>query len=325
MSKPPFRILSALILFLPVAALPQTGTDFPVKPVRWVAPFATGGFSDILARHLGPQLTEGWRQTVVVENRPGAGGTVAAESVLRAPADGYTIFAGTISSHAINVALRPDLPYHPIRDFAPVTMLAKQPSLLVAHPSLPVRDFKDLVAIARRNPGKLTYGTPGIGTSMHMSAELIKQLSGADITHVPYKSGGAVLTEVVGGHVPVAVIGFAVVAPQVKQGRLRAIGVTSATRSPALPEVPTLAEQGLRGLEVTSWHAIFVRTGTPAAVVGRLNRTFVQVLGRPDNRRHFEREGAELVSSTPQELAAFVDAEIARWTKVAHAGGIRAN
>lgn len=235
MSKPPFRVLSALILFLPVAALPHTGTDFPV------------------------------------------------------------------------------------------TMLAKQPSLLVVHPSLPVPDFKDLVAIARRNPGKVTYGTPGIGTSMHMSAELIKQLSGADITHVPYKSGGAVLTEVVGGHVPVAVIGFAVVAPQVKQGRLRAIGVTSATRSPALPEVATLAEQGLRGLEVTSWHAIFVRTGTPAAVVGRLNRTFVQVPGRPDNRRHFEREGAELVSSTPQELAAFVDAEIARWTKVARAGGIRAN
>jgi tripartite-type tricarboxylate transporter receptor subunit TctC len=325
MNKRPFLVLGALLSCLPAAALAQAEPAFPAKPVRWVAPFATGGFSDVLARYLGPQLTEIWKQTVVVENRPGAGGTVAAEFVLRAPADGYTIFAGTISSHAINAALRPDLPYHPLRDFAPVTMLAKQPSLLVVHPSLPARDFKELAAIARRNPGKVTYGTPGVGTSMHMTAELVKQLSGIDITHVPYKSGGGVLTEVMGGHVPAAVIGFAIVAPQVKQGRLRAIGVTSAQRSPALPDVPTLAEQGLKDLEVTSWHAMFVRSGTPPATVGRINRAFVDVLNRPANRRHFEQEGAELVSSTPQELTAFVEAEIVRWTKVARAGGIRAN
>lgn len=325
MSNKRFLTLGVLLLCLPGAALAQAEAAFPVKPVRWVVPFATGGFADLLARYLGPQLTESWKQTVIVENRPGAGGTIAAEFVLRAPADGYTILAGTISSHAINVALRPDLPYHPLRDFAPVTMLAKQPSLLVVHPSLPARNFKEFAAIARRNPGKVTYGTPGIGTSMHMTAELIKQLSGIDITHVPYKSGGAALAEVMGGHIPAAVIGFAIAAPQVKQGRLRAIGVTSAKRSPTLPDVPTLAEQGLKDLEVTSWHAMFVRSETLPAIIGRINRAFVEVLNRPENRRHFEQEGAELVSSTPRELAAFVEAEIARWTKVVRAGGIKAD
>lgn len=316
-------IAGALLLASTSAALAQA--DYPVKPVRWVAPFAPGGFSDVLARYLGPQLTEEWRQTVIVENRPGAGGTVAAEFVLRAPADGYLLFAGTISTHAINVALRQDLAYHPIKDFAPVTMLAKQPSLLVAHPSLPVRDFRELVVLAKRQPGKVTYGTPGIGTSMHMSAELIRQLSGADITHVPYKGGGQALTEVVGGHVSLAVIGFAIVAPHVKQGRLRALGVTSTKRSPVLPDVPALAEQGLKDFQVTSWHALFVRTGTPAPIAERLQRSFARVLNRPENRKHFAAEGAELVSSTPQELAAFVEAEIARWTKVARAAGIKPN
>jgi tripartite-type tricarboxylate transporter receptor subunit TctC len=307
------------------AGYAQAQSEFPAKPVRWVAPFAPAGFSDVLARYLGPQLTEEWRQQVIVENRPGAGGVVAADFVLRAPADGYMLLAGTISSHAINVALREDLTYHPLKDFAPVTMLAKQPSILVAHPSLPVQDFKQLVALAKRAPGKVSYGTPGIGTSMHMSAELMSQLSGAMLTHVPYKSGGHALTEVVGGHVPLAVIGFAVVAPQVKAGRLRALGVTSANRSPVLPNVPTLAEQGLKDFEVTSWHALFVKAGTPAPIVDRLQRSFTRVLNRAENRRHFESEGAELVSSTPQELAAFVEAEIARWTKVARAAGIKPN
>lgn len=300
-------------------------SDFPVKPVRWVAPFVAGGFSDILARVLGPQLTELWKQQVVVDNRPGAGGTVAAEFVLRQPADGYTLLAGTISSHAINLALRPSLSYHPLKDFAPVTMLATQPSLLVGHPSLPARDVKGLIALARRNPGQLTYGTPGIGTSMHMSGELFKQLAGVDIGHVPYKGGGAALTEVLGGHVPLAVIGLAVVTGQVKQGRLRAIGVTSARRSSALPDVPSLAEQGIKDLNVTSWHALYVRTGTPEAIVERLNRTFAQLLGRAENRRQFEQEGAELASSSPAELASYTAAEIERWTRVARISNIKAN
>lgn len=320
-----YLFAGALLIAATGSAYAQADAAFPSKPVRWVAPFATGGFSDILARYLGPQLTEGWKQMVIVENRPGAGGTVAAEFVLRAPADGYTIFAGTISTHAINVALRPDLPYHPIKDFAPVTMLAKQPSLLVAHPSFPVRDFKQFLAFAKRNPGKVAYGTPGIGTSMHMSAELIKQTSGVQLTHVPYKSGGGALTDVVGGHVPVAVIGFAVAAPQVVQGKLRALAVTGANRSAALPEVPTLVEQGMKDLEVTSWHALFVRAGTPAGIIERLNRSFVQLLDRPENRKFFEREGAELASSTPQALTAYVEAEIVRWTRVARAGNIKAN
>lgn len=316
---------ACVVVLLLATAVAHAQSEFPSKPVRWVAPFVAGGFSDILARLFGPQLTEIWKQQVIVDNRPGAGGTVAAEFVLRAPADGYTLIAGTISSHAINFALRPGLSYHPIRDFTPVTMLAKQPNLLVSHPSLPVRDFKQLFAITKRNPGQMTYGTPGVGTSMHMSGELLRQLSGADITHVPYKGGGAVLTEVVGGHVPLAIIGFAVAAPQVKQGRLRALGVTSARRSPALPDVPTLLEQGAKDLDVTSWHALYVRSGTPDAVIERLNRTFAQLLSRTENRKHFEQEGAELVHSTGQQLAAFTAAEIERWTRVARAAKIVAN
>ena len=319
------RKLYSIPILLTTIAVAQAQTDFPVKPVRWIAPFATGGFSDILARLLGPQLTEIWKQQVIVENRPGAGGTVAAELVLRAPADGYTLLAGTISSHAINVALRSNLSYHPLKDFTPVTLLAKQPNLLVAHPSLPVRDFRQLVALAKRNPGQITFGTPGVGTSMHMSGELLKQSSSADITHVPYKSGGAVLTEAVGGHVPLAIIGFAVVAPQVKQGRLRALGITSAQRSAALPDVPTLAEQGVKDLDVTSWHALYVRIGTPEAIVAQLNRVFTQVLARSDNRKYFEQEGAELVHSTPQQLTTFTAAEVQRWTRVARAANITAN
>jgi tripartite-type tricarboxylate transporter receptor subunit TctC len=306
-------------------ALAQGSPNYPSAPVRWVIPFATGGFSDLLARRLGPQLAEEWKQPVILENRPGAGATVAAEYVLRAPADGSMLLAGTISSHAINYAIRPKLPYHPLQDFAPVTLLAKQPSLLVAHPSLPARTFKELAAISKRRPGQLTYGTPGLGTSMHMTGELIKQMSGIDITHVPYKSGGGALAEIMGGHVPLAIIGFAIVFPQVKQGRLRALAVTSARRASVLPEVPTLMEQGLQEVEVTSWHALYVKTGTPAPIIERLNRSFGQALNRQDNRSYFEGEGSELAASTPQELAAFTEREMVRWTRVARAANITAN
>lgn len=305
-------------------ALAQGNPNYPSAPVRWVIPFATGGFSDLLARRLGPQLAEDWKQPVILENRPGAGATVAAEYVLRAPADGSMLLAGTISSHAINYAIRPKLPYHPLQDFAPVTLLAKQPSLLVTHPSLPARTFKELAAISKRRPGQLTYGTPGLGTSMHMTGELIKQMSGIDITHVPYKSGGGALTEIMGGHVPLAIIGFAIVFPQVKQGRLRALAVTSARRASVLPEVPTLIEQGLKEVEVTSWHALYVKAGTPAPIIDRLNRSFGQALNRQDNRSYFEGEGSELAASTPQELAAFTESEMARWTRVARAANITA-
>ena len=319
--------LLAGVLFLVAAgnALAQPHPEFPTKPVRWVVIFAPGGFGDILARFLGPQLTEDWRQTVIVENRPGAGGAVGAGVALRAPADGYTLLGGSLSSHAVNLVLREDLPYHPLKHFAPVTLLAKLPTLVVAHPSLPVRDLKQVAAIARRHPGKLSYGTPGVGTAMHMAGEQIKQLLGVAITHVPYKGGAAVLPEIVGGHLPLAVVGLPIAVPLVKDGRLHAIGVTSAKRSPVLPETPTLAEQGLRDFEATAWQALFVRAGTPTAIVERLNRSFVRVLNDPANRRHFAQDGSELVSSTPQELAAFVEAEIARWSRVVRAAGIKTN
>lgn len=314
-----------LVLVAASNALAQGHAEFPTKPVRWVVIFAPGGFGDILARFLGPQLTEEWRQNVIVENRPGASGAVGAGVALRAPADGYTLLGGSLSSHAVNLILREDLPYHPLKHFAPVTLLAKLPTLVVAHPSLPVRDLKQLAVISRRHPGKLSYGTPGVGTAMHMAGEQIKQLLGVAITHVPYKGGAAVLPEIVGGHVPVAVVGLPIAVPLVKDGRLRAIGVTSAKRSPVLPETPTLAEQGLRDFEATAWQALFVRAGTPMAIVERLNRSFVRLLNDPGNRRHFAQDGSELVSSTPQELAAFVEAEIARWSRVVSAAGIKTN
>ncbi|MBM3359591.1 MAG: tripartite tricarboxylate transporter substrate binding protein [Betaproteobacteria bacterium] len=298
--------------------------EFPTKPVRWIAPFAPGGFSDTLSRYLGVRLSEEWKQSVIIENRPGAGGTVGSEYMLRAPADGYTLLTGTISSHAINVALM-ELRYHPLKDYAAVTMLSKQPALMVAHPSLPARDFKQIVALARRYPGKLSYGTPGIGTSMHMSAELVKQLSGVDLTHVPYKGSAPVMVDVLAGHVPIAVVPFAAGATHVRVGKLRGIGVTSANRSPVLPDVPTLAEQGFKDLEVTSWLGLFVKAGTPVPIVEQLNRSVARLLDRPENRRHFEQEGAELVSSTPRALAAHVEAELARWTKVVRAAGIKPN
>lgn len=321
------RHLLAGVLFFAAAgnALAQPHPEFPTKPVRWIVIFAPDGFGDMLARFLGPQLTEEWRQTVIVENRPGAAGAVGAGAALRAPADGYTLLGGSLSSHAVSVALRKDLPYHPLTDFAPVTPLAKLPTIVVAHPSLPVRNLKQLAALAKRHPAKLSYGTPGIGTAMHMSGEQMKQLLGMDITHVPYKGGGAVLPEILGGHLSLAVVGLPIVAPFVRAGRLRAIGVTSANRSAVLPNVPTLAEQGLTNFEATAWQALFVKAGTPAAIVERLNRSFVRVLNRPQNRWYFERDGAELVSGTPQELAAFVESEIARWTRVVRAAGIESN
>ncbi|HYC49277.1 MAG TPA: tripartite tricarboxylate transporter substrate binding protein [Burkholderiales bacterium] len=303
----------------------QAGAGFPTKPVRWVVIFAPGGFGDVLARFVGPQLTEEWAQPVVVENRTGAGGAVGSELVLRAPADGYTLLGGSLSSHAVNLILRKDLPYHPLKDFAPVTTLAKLPNLIVAHPSLPVRDVKQLVAIAKRTKDRLSYGTPGVGTSMHMTGELLKQTTGIDMTHVPYKGGGAVMSEILGGHVPVAIIGLPIAVPLVKAGRLRAVAVTSAKRSPVMPDVPTLGEQGLRGFEATAWQALFVKAGTPAPIVERINRSFVRILNKPENRAHFERDGSELVSSTPQELTAFVESEIARWSKVVRAAGIQPN
>lgn len=298
--------------------------DYPEKPIRFVVPYAAGGTTDLLSRAIAQKLSEAIGQAVVPDNRPGAGGNVGAEIVARAAPDGYTMLMAPVSPMAINVALYGNkMSFNPEKDFAPVTLVAKVPLVLVVHPSLPVKTLQELIALAKSKPGQLDYGSAGNGSSNHLVGEMLKNAAGIDLVHIPYRGGGPAMMAVAGGQIHMLVGQVPTVASMVTSGRLRAIAVSGAKRSPALPEVPTMAESGLPGFDATAWYSIVVPAGTPKPIIARLHLELLKILNSQDIRARLISEGADVETSTPEELAAFVRAEIPKWAKAVTDSGAK--
>jgi len=298
---------------------------FPDKPVRFVIGFTPGGPSDILARAVGQKLAERWGQQVVVENRPGAGGNLAAEAVAKSAPDGHTWLLGNNSILATNQSLYRQLPYDPVKDFAPVALVAVQPNILVVHPDVKANSVSELISLAKQNPGKLNYASSGAGAAAHLAGELFKTMAGVDIVHVPYKGAQPALTDLIAGHAQLMFATSASVIPYMKAGRLRALAVTTAQRSPSVPDLPTVAEAGLPGFEATTWHGVVVPAATSPALVQRLNQDINAALKEKDLSERLAGLGAEVVTGTPREFADYIAREIPRWSKVVRDSGARAD
>ena len=297
---------------------------YPDKPIRFIVGFPAGGGSDILARIIGQKLHDTLGQQVVIDNRPGASGMIAAQIAARSEPDGYTIFMGTSGSLAVQVSLYKELGYAPRKDFAPVSLVASAQNILVVHPALPVNSVRGLIAFAKQRPGDLSYASTGIGTSGHLAGELFKSMAGVDIVHVPYK-GPAAMTDLVSGQVHLIFGRIPVVLPHLKSARLRALGVTGTKRSALLPALPTISESGLPGFDVTAWFGIVVPAGTPRPTIMKLNGDTLRVLGDPIVRQRLINDDFEPLTSTPEEFAAHISAETMKWAKVIRAAGIRAD
>lgn len=296
---------------------------WPAKPIRWVVGFAAGGTTDILARTIGEKLAGTLGVPVIVENKPGAGGGLAAEYTAKQPADGYTIMGGTISTHAINATLYRNLPYDPVKDFAAITLLVRLPNLLVVHPSIPAKNVAELVSLLKANPGKYAFASSGNGTSQHLSGELFKQIAGVDMQHVPYKGSPPALNDVAGGAVAMTFDNITTALPLARAGKLRPLAVTTSARSAVAPEIPAMSEEGLAGYEIGSWQGVFAPAGTPREVVERLNREIVRILAAPDTRGKLLGLGAEPAPMSPEEFSAFVRAEVGKWGDVVRKSGAR--
>ena len=298
-------------------------TSWPSKAIVYVVPFAVGGNTDTLARVIGPKLSTALGQPVVIENKPGAGGNIGSDYVAKAKPDGYTILGGTISSHAINPSVYPNMPYDAVKSFEPVILIGSSPLVLVAGAETPYKTLKDVIAAAKAKPGELHFASPGSGTSPHLAGELLKTSEQINLTHVPYKGSGPALTDLIGGQVPLMFDTMLVVGAQVKAGKLRPIAVASSKRLASLPNVPTFAEAGVANFEVVSWQAIFAPAGTPKPIVQRLNTEIARVLKQPDVQTRLDDLGVEPAAGPPEQLAEFQKAEIAKWAKVAKAAGVK--
>ena len=312
------------VALLALTAAGAHAQAFPTKQLRMVVTFPTGGAPDILARTISEKLDPAWGQTMIVDNRPGAGGNIGAEFVARAPADGHTLVMGTVGTHSINGALYAKMPYDMVRDFAPVTLIASTPNLLVVNPNVPARTVQELVALARSKPGELTFGSPGIGTSVHVSGELFNSLAGVKTVHVPYKGRQFAIPDLLGGTITMMFDNMPSALPVVREGKLRAIGVTSSRRSPSAPEIPTIAEQGLPGFEATSWFTVFAPSGTPRPVVDRMHAEIVRIFNLPDVQQKMRTLGLDPILGGPDELARYQQAEIVKWAKVVKDSGAKA-
>jgi tripartite-type tricarboxylate transporter receptor subunit TctC len=313
-------LLAVAAIALPCgAALAASGgpvADYPNRPIRIIVAYTPAGTTDILARALGQKMTERWGQAVIVENRPGANGNIGTEIAARATPDGYTLLMATSATHGINVTLYPKLPWHPQRDFEPISLVALVPNLLVVNNALPVKSVKELIAYAKANPGKLSFGSPGIGSTAHLCVELFKTLTGTSMVHVPYKGSAGVLADVAGGQIQLTMDNMPVYLPQVKAGKIRALAVSSAKRSAAAPDIPTVAEAGAPGFDAQAWFALFAPAKTPKAIVAKVADETRRILKLPDVNERIAALGAQPVGGTPQELAAFVGTEITKWRKV---------
>ena len=301
-------------------ALPAAAQDYPRKQIDLVVPFVAGGTTDNIARLIAQRFAEVWSQPVIVNNRPGGGSTIGHQVVAKAAPDGHTLLVTTIS-FAITAALQ-KLPFDPVRDFAPISELASLPLMLVVHPSVPATDLKEFIAMAKAKPGGWDFASSGAGTSPHLAAEMFKSLAGIDLVHLPFKGNAEAMNAFLGGHVKIYFALVPAVLQHVRAGKLRAIAVTSEQRLPYLPELPTIAEQGFPGYEISSWQGVFAPAGTPKEVIAKINGELVRLVRTPEVRERMAREGADPVGSTPVEFEARVRSELDKWAKVVKAAGI---
>jgi tripartite-type tricarboxylate transporter receptor subunit TctC len=317
-----FRYLaSTLLVCLPLVAAAQA-SDFPTKAIRIVVPFPPGGATDAAARLVAVKMAEHWGQPVLVDNRAGAGGNVGSELVAKSPADGYTLVMGVTGSHAINTSLYSKMPYDPVADFVAISQVAVVPNVLVVHPSVPAKNLAELMALAKKEPGKLNYASLGNGTAAHLGMEMLKSEAGVDITHVPYKGSAPAVSDLLAGQVQMMVDGLPSALPHVKAGKLRAIAITSLHRAPSLPDLPTIAET-YPGFYADAWSGLFAPKGTPQPVVDKLSAEVQRILKLPEVREKLAALGAEPVGSTQAEFAAHVKKEIGKWAKVVKTSGAK--
>ncbi len=315
-------LAATLAILTPQAAAAPDA--YPSKPVRFVVAFPPGGGTDIIARSIAQKLAERIAQQVVVDNRPGAGGNIGTDIVAKSAPDGYTMLMGSAGPLAINTSLFAKMPFDPIKDLEPVTLAASTPNVLVVHPSLRAATVKELIALARAKPGEINFASSGHGTPAHLAGELFNSMAGVRMVHVPYKGAAPALADLLGGQVQLMFSTMPPALPHVKDGKLRALAVTSAKRSRATPELPTVDEIALPGFEANTWHGVVVPAGTPAAIVARLNREIVAILHLPDVVERLSGQGAEALGSTPEEFAAYIKAETLKWAKVVRDSGAKA-
>jgi tripartite-type tricarboxylate transporter receptor subunit TctC len=314
---------AALLFAALVAADSALAQPYPQKPIRIIVPFPAGGIADTFARSIGQKLNDAWSQPVVVENRAGAGGNIGAQAVAKAPPDGYTLVMGNIGTHALNVTLFKNLPFDPIRDFAPVALVLEADGLLVVPPSLAVGSVEDLIQLARAKPASLAYGSAGMGTTSHLAGELFKYMAKVDITHVPYKGNVPALTDLLGGQIQIMFATMPTALPHVKAGKLKALASIRSARTKALPEVPTVSE-ALAGFDANNWIGLFAPAGTPTQVVQVLNAEVVKAMNTAEMRKRVEAEGATFSPMSAEQFADFVRREVVDWGKIIRAAGITA-
>ena len=306
------------------SSAPAADARYPERPVRFVLGFPPGGASDTMSRAIGTRLAEGLGQPIVIDNRPGAGGNIAAEIVARSVPDGYTWLLGNNGILAVNVSLYPKLAFDPLKDFAPVVLVASQPNVLVVHPGVAAKSVKELLALLKAKPGQLNYASPGAGTTAHLAGELFKSMAGVSVTLIPFKGGGPAALALLSGECQVSFATALSVAGHIKSGKLRALAVTTAQRSPNFPELPTVAESGVPGFEATSWHGVVVPARTPQPVIARVNAEFNRLLQTPEMRQRLAGLGADVIGGEPKALTEYIRVEIPRWAKVIKESGAKA-
>lgn len=312
--KPLMSIALLAATVLPLSA--QAAAAFPTKPIRIIVAYTPAGTTDILARLVGQKMSEAWGQPVITDNRAGAAGNIGTEVAARATPDGHTLIMGTAGTHGINVSLYRKLGWHPVKDFAPVSLVAMVPNIMVVNNGLPVKNVREFIAHVKANPGKLSYGSPGNGSTAHLSMELFKSMTGTSIVHIPYKGSAGVLADVMGGQIAVTIDNMPPYIPQVKAGKLRALAVSTAKRSSAMPELPSIAEAGVPGYDSGAWFGLLAPAGTPKDIVAKLSAETARIIRLPDIHKRVSELGAEPVGGKPEEFAALIQSEIAKWAKV---------
>ncbi len=317
------RTASVLVLLSTAVGAVHAQSAYPVRGLRIIVAYTPAGTTDILARTLGQKFNEAWGQPVIVDNRPGANGNIGTEIAAKAPADGYTLLMATAGTHGINPTLYPKIPFDAVKDFAPISLVAIVPNIVVVNNALPVKNLKELIAYAKANPGKLSYGSPGIGSTGHLSTELFRSMTGVQMTHVTYKGSAPTLQDLISGQVQVVIDNIPPYLAQVKAGKIRAIAVTPATRSPAAPNLPTVAEAGVPGYDAASWFGLFAPGGTPKDVVDKISGETQRILKLPDVAERLLGLGAQPVGNSPDEFGQFVKDEIAKWAKVIQAANVK--
>ena len=315
------RFFTAILLL--ASAFCVQAQAYPAKPVRIVVPFPAGGGLDFTTRVIAQKLNEMWGQQVLVENRPGASGMIGAEYVVRAPKDGYTLLSCSPAEVSLNFALYPKMAYDPLRELAPISLTAIYANLIAIHASVPAKSWKELVALSRKTPGGIGFGSSGTGSTQHLTGEWLKRNAGIDLLHVPYKGAAPAIVDLVGGQIPLGILGAAPLIPHIKAGRLRALAVTTGSRTPALPEVPSLAEVGVKGFESSQWFGFLAPAGTPREVVSKVNADLQRVLAMPDVKERFAVQGGETKHSTPEAFGAFMKSEYTTYAKIIADAGIK--